>query len=87
MQLKWPRSPWAIQHAQDYNEAELNVLEFARAALSPVKDMEIRRAQANVTDIICDCPPGHPCHGEVFLHKAVAMEQATRRGQNGGVSS
>ena len=68
--LRLPASTWALGPTVDANSTELQVLEFAKRCLCKEGLPAIREALRGVDTVICDCKPGKPCHGEVFVDAA-----------------
>ena len=68
--LRLTASTWALGPTIDANSTELQVLEFAKRCLCKEGLPAIREALRGVDTVICDCKPGKPCHGEVFVDAA-----------------
>ena len=68
--LRLPASTWALGPTINANSTELRVLQFAKQYLCNDGLPIIRKALRGVDTVICDCPPGKPCHGEVFVDAA-----------------
>ena len=81
--LRQRASKWALSPAVNGDTTEIAVLNFARAYLQASKLPDIRQALFGIKTVVCDCKPGEPCHGAVFIDAAsddwlLASDQAFR---------